>query len=125
MGQQKRNYPVKVLFVLLFLLLIYLALKYHATLLLAFDIIDKVQHMVFFGILMSVGLWAFPHRDWQLCTMLIVTGALIECIQPYVGRTGSIADFTANLIGIGSAMIVYRWLIRYGLVKNRCIKKGV
>ena len=64
---------------------------------------DKILHML------AYGAWAIPvsvsrHRLGHIGIYLVIillVGGFIEIVQPYVGREGSIADFLANLLGIG------------------------
>jgi VanZ family protein len=103
------------LFGLLILLLLYLTLKHHSINLLPFRQIDKLQHIAFYALLGLVSLWAFPHRYGRVCILLIVGSALLEWIQPYVGRSGSLADLAANIFGVGMVVIGYRWRVKSGV----------
>ncbi len=64
---------------------------------------DKLLHML------AYGAWALPisvsrrtlGRIGSYLAIILIVGGVIEIVQPYVGREGSLADFLANLLGIG------------------------
>ena len=64
---------------------------------------DKLLHII------AYGAWAVPisvsrrtlERIGVYLAIILVVGGIVEIVQPYVGREGSIADFLANLVGIG------------------------
>lgn len=67
------------------------------------DSSDKIFHALAFAWLGLLG--ALPARGrraaWGAAAALFLFGALIECAQPWVGRSFSLKDMTAN--GLGAA----------------------
>ncbi len=69
---------------------------------------DKVYHVLAFaGLAFPV---AFLRPGWMLVALPIQAafGGLIEIIQPFVGRDCSLADWIADLIGLGLGVVIGR-----------------
>jgi hypothetical protein len=67
---------------------------------------DKFYHaLAFAGLALPMVLF---RSDWLIVTVPLYAtfGALIELIQPFVGRERSVADWNADLLGIGIGIIV-------------------
>lgn len=72
----------------------------------AFGLNDKEAHIIaFFGLTMMLHL-AFPRiRRMDLALLVIVAGALIEVIQLFTGRSASVTDWLADVIGVAGATL--------------------
>lgn len=67
---------------------------------------DKIQHAIGFYVLTLTVLGAFPRRPcWLLAGAVLLLGAAIELVQPWVGRQGSLEDVLADLAGIAAAVL--------------------
>lgn len=67
---------------------------------------DKLHHMLgFFGLTLPCAV-IYPRAFLRVAVVAILFGATIEIIQPYVGRTREMADFIADLSGVGLAFLV-------------------
>ncbi len=83
---------------------------------------DKVAHLIFYGTLMYLLLMGFIRqygtREMRFSIIIvsffigIVFGALIEGLQffVFVGRSGNIYDFVANVIGCLLGILVF-WIV--------------
>ncbi len=60
---------------------------------------DKLIHMLGYLVLTALGLLGYQQRNWAIVAFAIGLGIVIELIQPYTGRTFSIADMIANATG--------------------------
>lgn len=89
---------------------------------------DKVQHFAAFFVLTAVALWAlgalrisfkrYPFISWLAIAYSALIGFAIEIRQAYVpGRTPSVADVMADLVG-AAVMIVVGWVVLYGKERN-------
>lgn len=61
---------------------------------------DKLYHVIAFAALTFPMALLYPPRAKTVLICAIVLGAAIEIIQPMVGRTASLLDFVADLIGV-------------------------
>ncbi|MDJ0922042.1 MAG: hypothetical protein QNI84_13015 [Henriciella sp.] len=62
---------------------------------------DKAEHFIAYYVLAGVGLVAFPRLPTLVLFALLFTqSAIIEAMQPYVGRTRDIYDLVANIAGL-------------------------
>jgi len=86
---------------------------------------DKVVHFAMFFGLAVLGGWYLgsrgrPGRPVRMVRLAVVLGLyalLDETTQPYVGRTASIADWGADVLGILAAC----WVVsRHGSTKPKC-----
>jgi VanZ family protein len=75
---------------------------------------DKAQHALGYAVLVLLGMRAYP--SWPLLKMgaaLLVFGGLVELAQAATGwRYGEWADLLADAVGIGFALLAWRWLPR-------------
>jgi hypothetical protein len=72
---------------------------------------DKLFHAIVFAALTGPGVLVLPRRYlWFWLAHMIALGAGIEVVQSISdeGRTGSIWDFLADLVGIAAALAVGR-----------------
>jgi VanZ family protein len=60
---------------------------------------DKLHHFLAFGLLALPMSFARPRAIWLIVLVAASYGALIEVIQPHIGRYGDLADAMANLTG--------------------------
>ena len=79
---------------------------------------DKVQHIVGFGVLTTLGCFAYTEKKVWLCLGLVIYGALIEYFQSTLTytRMASLGDWLADVVGITIAVMVFV------LVDKLCIK---
>lgn len=61
---------------------------------------DKQLHALAFGLLVLPVALTRPRALWWLAPLALAYGAVIEVIQPSVGRTGEWADLLADGVGI-------------------------
>lgn len=62
---------------------------------------DKTHHLLAFAALTLPCAVLYPKALLRVALAAAVFGAVIEVIQPYVGRQGELADFIADLFGVG------------------------
>lgn len=62
---------------------------------------DKIHHIIAFIALTLPCAAFYPKALFPLMLAAATYGALIEIIQPYIGRSGEFTDFFADLAGIG------------------------
>jgi len=72
--------------------------------------VDKVVHAAMFGLPVYV-LGRLTSRKWLWAGVFVVHAGLSEIIQySFIpGRDGDIFDFTADVVGIGIALLALRW----------------
>jgi len=74
---------------------------------------DKLQHFVGFALLAAPLGIAYPRRIWAVILAAVLFGALIELVQPYVGREREGADLVADALGaICGATLARVWALR-------------
>jgi VanZ family protein len=64
---------------------------------------DKQLHALAFGLLVLPVALTRPRALWWLAPLALAYGAMIELIQPSVGRTAEWADLLAD--GVGTAVV--------------------
>ena len=62
---------------------------------------DKLHHLLGFGALVLPGIALMPRWTLGFLAFGLGFGALIEGIQPHVGRSREMADFIADALGLG------------------------
>lgn len=69
---------------------------------------DKVQHIVGFGILTTLGCFAYTQKKVWICAGLVTYGALIEYFQSALtaSRTASLGDWLADIFGVAIGIAV-------------------
>lgn len=69
---------------------------------------DKAAHFIAFGlILWSLGvLFRRLPRTWA-ALLAIALGAAVEVVQRYVGRDPSWGDLLADVLGVGTALLIW------------------
>ena len=72
---------------------------------------DKVHHILAFTGLTLPSAVFYPKALLRVMVVAVVYGAGIEIIQPYVGRASELADFIADLVGIGRGATT-GWFLR-------------
>lgn len=68
----------------------------------------KIFHIAGYAIMASIGFAAYPRRVPWVVAGLMVHGALMEVIQPHVGRHGTIMDAGFNTLGVALGLFT-RW----------------
>lgn len=71
---------------------------------------DKIQHILAFAALTLPSAVFYPKALLRVMVVAVVYGAAVEIIQPYVGRSSELADFIADLVGIGLGATIGRFL---------------
>lgn len=73
---------------------------------------DKASHFISYFLLTLVGTLAFPGVPLIVIGVAILAqSALVEAVQPYVGRSRDLYDLMANALGIGGVLapiVVFR-----------------
>lgn len=64
---------------------------------------DKLYHFIGFGALALPLCFVYPRRAWAVVLMVIVFGAAVEVIQPFVGRGAEWGDLLADALGAAAA----------------------
>jgi VanZ family protein len=72
---------------------------------------DKLHHFIGFGLLALPLCLAFPRRAWAVIAGVIIFGAAIEVIQPFVGRGAEWGDLLADALGAATAAAL-AWALR-------------
>jgi len=62
--------------------------------------LDKVVHFVAFAALILPIVIFCPRMVWVAFTALLIFGIAVEYLQSFVGRTPSLSDAVANLLGL-------------------------
>jgi VanZ family protein len=73
---------------------------------------DKIQHMVAFATLATLGAWAYLETAlWQLLVGLSLYGALIEVVQavPAFHRDSDVKDWIADTLACGAVLLLVKW----------------
>ncbi len=78
---------------------------------------DKVHHILAFIALTLPSAAFYPKALVRVVLAATLYAGLIEVIQPFVGRSGEIADFLADLLGIAIGAII-GLLLHWG---SRCL----
>jgi VanZ family protein len=73
---------------------------------------DKWQHFAGFALLALPLGYARPRWGWQIIFGVLAFGAMIEVIQPFVGRGAEWADLAADVAGAAVAVLAMRLLRR-------------
>lgn len=77
---------------------------------------DKTHHVLGFAALAFPSAFLFPKLVRWIAPLALAYGALIEVVQPYVGRTGDASDFWADaigvLVGLGLGLAANSWVGR-------------
>jgi len=80
---------------------------------------DKLHHLLAFAALALPVATVRPRWSLALALILAAYGGLIELVQPYVGRSRELADWTADLKGIAAGTVTgiglnrLAWLVRW------------
>ena len=83
---------------------------------------DKIHHLLAFGALTFPSAAFYPKALLRVVFVAAFYGGLIEIIQPYVGRSGELADFIADLAGIGLGASI--GLLLHAAYKRRLSKRA-
>lgn len=74
---------------------------------------DKIHHVLGFAALAFPSAFLVPKLVRWIAPLALAYGALIEVVQPYVGRIGDASDFWADalgvLIGLGLGLVANTW----------------
>ena len=77
---------------------------------------DKVYHAIAFCALVFPGALLYRRSLIWLIPAALLFGAAIELVQPLVGRSAEMADFVADVIGVGCGLVLGLtsrvWLLR-------------
>ncbi len=76
---------------------------------------DKLYHVLAFGVLAFPLTTIRPRWSPWLFILFSAYGAVIELIQPYVGRSREVADLVADMAGVVCGMVL-------GLCASRALK---
>lgn len=68
-------------------------------------------HVGMMAVVMLLVYWRGPLRGrlWLAVAATVVSGALVEIVQPAFGRTGQVKDFLLDLVGIGATVGLILW----------------
>lgn len=73
---------------------------------------DKASHFIGYFVLTLVGILAFPNVPLVVIGVAILAqSALVESLQPYVGRSRDLCDLVANafgILGVLGPVVVFR-----------------
>nr|WP_232897399.1 hypothetical protein [Pontibaca salina] len=79
---------------------------------------DKTHHMLAFAALTLPCAALYPKALPKTVFAAVLYGGAIEIIQPSVGRSGELADFIADLVGIGLGVAL-------GLLFHRAVLRAL
>jgi VanZ family protein len=88
---------------------------------------DKAIHMVIFAILavivavtwqLSAGGLKLRHLCW-IWVFIAIYGGLDEWTQMAVGRSASVADWAADVVGAALGLLLFAWLRRSSALRGR------
>ncbi|MES2798715.1 MAG: VanZ family protein [Bacteroidota bacterium] len=97
---------LRIVFALLFIFVSYLLL-FPSEELPKVEVSDKLAHVLVFFSLMFTGGLAFGRKNYlRTGILLIMYGALVEIVQPYVNRNASLYDALANFSGVIIAIVL-------------------
>jgi VanZ family protein len=84
---------------------------------------DKVQHLLVFAMLTTLGCLAFPLHQRAVCLVLILYGGLIEWLQGAltITRMASFGDWFADGVGV-LVMWVCFWMLKRLTAENLTTK---
>lgn len=72
---------------------------------------DRPAHAIAFGLMTAVALIAAPRVTRLYCAVIVfLISGTIEIAQVFTGRSASISDLAANLIGI--SLVTFAWTPR-------------
>ncbi len=83
---------------------------------------DKLHHLLAFAALTLPCAALYPKALLKVVLAAAIYGAAIEVIQPYFGRSGELADFIADLLGIGLGAtlgLLFHYVFLIGLSRRR------
>ena len=74
--------------------------------------LDKIEHIVAYGVITFLFILSFRARLSLLSASLLffailALGALDELTQPFVNRTASLTDWLANIIGVSGVLLFF------------------
>jgi VanZ family protein len=72
---------------------------------------DKLQHAIIFALLTYIGIKSYPKYVLYICLGLAVYGVSMELLQSQLTltRSGNIADWLADIVGIALGLIALNW----------------
>ena len=79
---------------------------------------DKVQHFIGFAVLAAPLGMAYPRRILAVILAAVAFGAMIELVQPFVGREREAADLVADALGaVFGGTLARVWALRRARIK--------
>ncbi len=67
---------------------------------------DKVYHLIAFAGLLLPSATLYPRALRWTVPFALALGGAIEIIQPSIGRSGDMADFAADALGVGVGILI-------------------
>ena len=80
---------------------------------------DKAEHATAWAVLTGAGLLLSTRRRWLIPLFAVLFGAAVEVAQAVMplGRDGDWHDLLADTIGVATAWVVWRLMVRAGWVR--------
>jgi VanZ family protein len=80
---------------------------------------DKAEHAIAWAVLTGAGLLLSTKRRWAIPLFAFLFGAAVEILQAVMplGRDGDVMDLIADTVGIVTAWLVWRLMVRLGWVR--------
>ena len=73
---------------------------------------DKPAHLIVYFALALLATMGWPRRRRMILVILLVGGLVLEVAQNAIGRSFDWLDALANVVGVGLAAALTRWLDR-------------
>lgn len=74
----------------------------------------KAFHILGYALMAGLGTMGCPNRGLLVGAGLVAHGALIEIIQPHVGRNGTAMDVALDAVGVALGL----WLVRFLAIRS-------
>ncbi len=86
---------------------------------------DKLGHFLAYAAIAFTSSFGWPRRAGRAAAGLAIMGLAIETVQPFIGRSGDVADWMADLIGLAAGMTgAVLWSATWSTIAARWTRDG-